>query len=244
MDTTFSDAEIENCTLRNPREILFQIKGLIKRGEPISVLFQEGRQSFLTVLLEVAEDSGLLYFDIGGSEETNEAFLNSPQSTFVTHVEGIRYQFVARQGRRINWRNAPALAVPIPESLLRLQRRQFFRLSLPTTKPFVCRLARGTRNEKALPLHDISVGGIGIISPQPVEFEPLEHFENCWIDLHESGVLAVTLEVRHLEVSENRMGKKQWHVGFQFVRLSPLNDTLIQRFMARLQAERAALQTG
>ena len=244
MDTTFSDEEIENCTLRSPREILFQLKGLIKRNEPISVLFQEGRQSFLTVLLGVSEEAGLLYFDIGGSDETNDAFLKSEQSTFVTFVDGIRYQFSARKGRKLTHGGGPALAVPLPASLLRLQRRQFFRLALPTTKPYICRICRGTAQEKAIPVHDISVGGIGILSPQPIDFEPLEKLENSWIDLHDSGVLAVTLEVRYIATRENRTGKALWHVGCKFLSLSPLNDTLIQRFIARLQAERKALQAG
>ena len=61
MDTTYSEEELERCTLRNPREVIFQLRGMIKRGDRVTVLFQEGRQSFLTVLLDLSEDKGLLY---------------------------------------------------------------------------------------------------------------------------------------------------------------------------------------
>ncbi len=64
MDNTYSDEELERCTLHSPREVIFQLRGMIKRGDRVTVLFQEGRQSFLTVLLDVSEDKGLLYFDI------------------------------------------------------------------------------------------------------------------------------------------------------------------------------------
>lgn len=244
MDNTYSDEDIENCTLRSPREIAFLLRGLIKRGDRTTVLFQEGRQSFLTVLLDISEDAGLLYFDIGGSNDTNQAFLKSEQSTFTTFVDGIRIQFSAKKGQEIKWRGESAFAVPLPKSLLRLQRREFFRLSLPTTKPYICRLQRGSKQEKSFPLHDISVGGVGIFSPHPLDYEPLEKLENCWIDLHDTGVLAVTLEVRYVNPLESRTGKPLWHLGCRYVKLSPLNETLIQRFMARLEAERKALAAG
>lgn len=244
MDHTYTDEEIERCTLRSRREIVFQLRGLIKRGERISVLFHEGKQSFLTVLLDVSEEHGLLYFDIGGSNDTNQSFLRSGHSSFSTFVDGIRIQFSAGQGKETRLQGEPAFAVPLPASLLRLQRREFFRLQLPSSKPYICRIRRGTPQEKALPLHDISVGGIGVISPQPMDYEPLEKLENCWIDLHDSGMLAVTLETRYVNPLENRQGKPLWHLGCRFLKLSALNETLIQRFMARLEAERKSLLAG
>ena len=56
-------------------------------------------------------------------------------------------------------------------------------------------------------------------------------------------MLQVTLEVRYLRPIESRTGKPLWHLGCRFVNLSPLNETLIQRFMARLEAEHKALAT-
>ena len=173
----------------------------------------------------------------------NQAFLKSEQSTFTTHIDGVRIQFTAKKGGEVTLNGDAALAVPIPANMLRLQRRDYFRLQLPSTKPYICRIRRGTPQEKALPLHDISVGGVGIHSPQPLDYEPLEKLENSWIDLHDSGVLAVTLEVRHIDAIESRTGRKLWHLGCRFVNLSPLNETLIQRFMARLEAEHKALAT-
>lgn len=244
METTYSDEEIERCTLRNPREIIFLLRDLVKRGERISVLFQEGRQSFLTVLIDVSEEKKQLYFDIGGSDETNRAFLKAEQCTFNTFVESIRIQFSVQQCREMTLRGERVFAAPLPKSILRLQRREFFRLQLPTTKPFNCRIRRGTPQEENHPLYDISVGGIGIHSAKPIDFTQLEILENCWIDLHDKAMLNVTLEVRYVNALESRTGKPLWHLGCKFINLSPLNETLIQRFMARIEAERRALSAG
>ena len=141
-------------------------------------------------------------------------------------------------------RGEPVFAVPLPPSILRLQRREVFRLQLPSAKPYVCRIRRGSPEEIALPLHDISVGGIGIFTPQALNYEPLEKLENCWIDLHDNGMLAMTLEVRYVTPMESRTGKPLWHLGCRFVDLSAANETQIQRFMARIEAERRALSGG
>ena len=244
MDNTYTDEEIERCTLHNRREIVFQLRGMIKRGDRVSVIFQEGKQSFLTVLIDIAENDGLLYFDIGGSSEINQAYLKATHSTFSTFIDGIRLQFPAVQGRETKLKGERVLAVPIPKTLLRLQRREVFRLQLPSAKPYTCRIRRGTPEETLLPLHDISVGGIGIHATQPLEYAPLEKLESCWIDLADNGMLNVTLEVRYVHPIESRTGKSFWHLGCRFVDLSPASETQIQRFMARIEAERRALSAG
>ena len=241
MDNTYSEEELERCTLRNPREVIFQLRGMIKRGDRVTVLFQEGRQSFLTVLIDLSENKGLLYIDIGGSNEMNQAFLKSEQSTFTTFVDGVRIQFTARKGSEVTLDGEKTFAVPIPSSMLRLQRREYFRLQLPSTKPYVCRIRRGSPQEKALPLHDISVGGLGILSTTPLDYTQLEKLDNCWLDLRESGMIRCGLEVRYINAMESRTGKPLWHMGCKFINQPPSDETLIQRFMARIEAERRAL---
>lgn len=57
----------------------------------------KGSESFLTVLIDVSEDRDRLYLDIGGSDDTNRAFLNSRRCQFSAIVDGIRIQFARRQ---------------------------------------------------------------------------------------------------------------------------------------------------
>ena len=244
MDNTYSEKDIERCTLTSPHEIVFQIKGLIKRGDRISVVFQEGRQSFLTVLMDISPRDGLFYFDIGGSKEVNDAFLKAESCTFTTFVEGIRIQFPAKGCRETTLHGETVFAAPIPQAMLRLQRREMFRLQLPSAKPFTCRFRRGTPKEEMLPLHDISVGGIGILTSTPLNYVQMDVLENCWLDLHENGMIRCALEVRYVSTTEGRTGKPFWHMGCKFVNLPSADEVQIQRFMARIEAERRALAAG
>ncbi|MBK7357370.1 flagellar brake protein [Propionivibrio sp.] len=241
MSNPYTDEDIERCTLSGSREILFQLRSLIKHSERVSVTFDEGRQSFLTVLIDISADDGQLIFDIGGSEETNRAFLKAERCQFAGILEGIRIQFYVKQARMVKINGEHVFTVDLPSSILRLQRRDAFRLHLPTTKPYICRVRRGSANEKALPLRDISVGGIGTQVAEQLAYDPLERLENSWIDLRESGIFTVTLEVRYIQSTESRSGKPLWHMGCRFLNLTAHDETLIQRFMARVEAERRAL---
>lgn len=241
MGNTYTDEDIERCTLTGSREILFQLRSLIKHSERVSVSFDEGRQSFLTVLIDVSAEDGQLVFDIGGSEEINRAFLKAERCLFAGVLEGIRIQFYARRARMATINGEKVFTVDLPASILRLQRRDAFRLHLPTTKPYICRVRRGSAHEKTLPLRDISVGGIGIQVAEQLAYEPMERLENSWIDLRDSGIFSVTLEVRYIRSTESRSGKPLWHMGCQYLNLSAHDETLVQRFMARVEAERRAL---
>jgi flagellar brake protein len=241
MSNTHTDDELERCTLSGHREILFQLRNLIRHNERVSVTFDEGRQSFLTVLIDISADEGSLYFDIGGSEDTNHAFLKSDRCQFAGIVGGIRIQFSGKHPRLAKLAGENVFAIPFPKNLLRLQRREAFRLQLPSTKPYICRIRRGTPGEIALPLYDISVCGLGIQVNEKPEFGPMEKLENCWLDLREFGMFPVTLEVRYIMDTESRSHRPIWHMGCQFINLAPSNETLIQRFMARIEVERRAL---
>ncbi len=239
-----TDDDLERCTLSGRREILYQLRSLIRQKARVSVSFDEGRQTFLTVLIAVSDDESQLYFDISGSEESNIAFLKAERCQFAAVIEGIRLQFSARQARRMTFNGDAVFAIVLPKSLVRLQRRDAFRLQLPSTRPYVCLIRKGSPEEATLPLYDISVGGLGIQLSEQLQYESMEKLENSWIDLRDSGVLAVTLEVRYIMAKEGKTGKTIWHMGCRFLKPSPANETIIQRFMARIEAERRALSAS
>lgn len=241
MTSSYSEEDFERCTLSGRREILFQLRNLIRQNVRISVTFDEGRHSFLTVLIDVSESVDVLYFDVGGSEETNRAFMKAERCVFSAVVEGIRLQFSAGKVTTTRLAGESVFAVAVPKTMLRLQRREAFRLQLSSAKPYTCRVRRGSTQEKLLPINDISVSGLGIQVADALAYEPMEILENCWIDLRESGMITVQLEVRHIMARESRTGKTLWHMGCRFMNLAPANETQIQRFMARIEVERRAL---
>ena len=62
------DDDIDAFTITREREILFQLHKLIIDHEPLSVFFDDGQESMLTMAIHVDEEKGQLYLDWGGSQ--------------------------------------------------------------------------------------------------------------------------------------------------------------------------------
>ena len=245
MSATYSAEDIKRCTLTGRRDILFQIRSLIRQNPRVSVAFDNGKHTFLSVLIEVSADETLLFFDRGGSEKLNRVFLQTERCQFLGDTNGIRIQFITSkpQLKRLP-SGEEVFAVPMPASMLRLQRRDAFRLSLHSAKPYFCCFNTTVPNQNRLAISDISIGGVGFTLTSRPSFESMQQIEKNTIDLREFGVLQVALEIRYVFPGKNRQKKPVWYMGCRFVKLSSSAENAIQRFMAKIEVERRALSAG
>jgi len=233
--------ELEQYTLTNRREIVFYLNELINHHERVSVSFNEGRDVLLTLLLEADTDRDTLIFDVGGSETINQRLLQSKRNFFVANPGGVRNQFLCGPVRETTWRNRRAFATNLPQSYVRLQRREFFRLILPITRRPKC-VFKGGRPLKdwVMEVVDIGIGGVGLESPQsPLPFGQRDVLAKASIDLQSFGVLQADLEVCH--VAQLTLGNKIiGRLGCHFVRLSSGQEMMLQRFITQIQREEKA----
>ncbi len=241
---TITADEVERFTTNNRREIIFYLNQLIGDGERVSVIFNSGNDTLLTVLLHVDEENDTLVFDWGSSEETNRRLLRSDRNLFLCAPHGVRNQFATGAVREITYRGRPAFATQIPRSYTRLQRREFFRLVLPITRRPLCHIPREGSEPIALSVVDISIGGIALEIPgsQP-PFEIGEILKGARIDLKGVGPLTVDLEVRNRNVIQ-RGDKSFGRVGCNFLNLSRGMEGQLQRFITEVQREARARMGG
>ena len=239
------DENLDEFTTTFGREIIFNIRQLIERGERVSVVFDEGRDTFLTVLLAVKEEEGTLIFDWGGSEQTNNRFLQSERNFFVCAPQGVHNQFLTGRAWEVGFKGRRAFAVRLPAKYTRLQRRQFFRLVLPMTQRPQCTLAAAEgESPPVFPVVDIGIGGVGIETPANAPgFEHGQKLVGAAIDLKSFGVLRTDLEIR-FNGSIQRGNKLMGRLGCMFVKLSPAQEHQLQRFITHVQREERARQAG
>ena len=232
--TTTENLDAFAITFR--REIVFYLRQLVNEATPISVVFDEGRNSLLTLLLDVDEEKNQVIFDWGGSEDTNKLLLASPRNYFVAHPQGVRNQFATAQAQAVTYRKRPAFSAPMPDKYVRLQRREFFRLVLPISQRPACRLTLPEGQVLNLETMDISLGGVALeipVLPIPLETGQIV---NAQINLGSTGPLQVDLELRHLE-SLVRGARPAIHLGCRFARLSLAQETKIQQYISHIQRE-------
>lgn len=223
--------------------VAFMLTGFARERDPFSVQFGGGQEMFLTTLLAVEPHSGVLIFDCSGSEETNHKFLASERNVFVGRPAGIHVQFVTGAPREVKYEGGRAFAVGVPKHLVRLQRREYFRIETPRVRPlqFFGRLPGGGLLN--LPAHDISVAGIGLTAGSPPAGPEIGMaLENCHCALPEDEQdLFFRATVRHITARESRGGVQQWRIGLHFADLPGNAENRIQRYIARVERERHEL---
>jgi len=234
--------------LHSRKEILFILRAMRDKGALITVYFNQGNDFLLTTLIDIVDDGALL-FDPGGSAEMNRKAAASDKLVFIATHEKVKIQFTLNRLRATVHGGRDALRGDVPDALLRLQRREYYRLTAPVANPLKCsipvKLADGSQTLVATTVIDISGGGLAMMAPpEGVEFETDHLFENCRIDLPDVGTLNATLRVRSIFEVTLRSGARVKRSGCQFVDLPAHMTTLIQRYIIRVERERKARESG
>ena len=233
--------------LRARSEITFVLKSLLDHVSQITIFFNEGKDLLLTTLIAIEQDR--ILFDFGASSEINRKAQVVPKLFCVASLEKVRVQFILRGVHQITFQGRPAFAAAFPEELLRLQRREFFRLTMPITRPLKCQIPiaeaeSGNNFVVDVNVVDISGGGLSIAMPEGLEFSRDKEFSNCRVELPEVGVLTCTLKIRNQFEIVLRSGGHVRRAGCQFINLPGPMLTLVQRYIIKVERERKARESG
>ena len=128
------------------------------------------------------------------------------------------------------------LAIPIPDSMLWIQRRQFYRVRVPLGVPAYLEVDKNSGGFDKFTLHDISAGGLAFIDvDNRFKLEPGTLIENCRLFLPEHANGEITLEVKgSFPVNRNKREAGQ-RVGCTFVNLNMGFGAHIQRYIHTLE---------
>ena len=236
--------------MENPREIAFYLELLAKRHCILTAYINEGQQFFLTSIVAFDQAAGTLFLDPSNALESNADAQAARQITLVTSLDRVKMQMRLPPLRAGNYQGLGVLAAPIPNALLRLQRREFFRLEPPLATPLRCQLAAKTAAGQALTfelsLSDISGGGVSLIAAtEQAQYFPRDAlFQNCRLEIPGEGVIQVNLRVRKTFEISGHGGEHNLRVGCEFVNLPGTRLAFIERYIARIERERKARASG
>lgn len=223
-------------------EIVALLQSIGRPGTLTTVYFDQQASFAVIALLAVNPEFEEVVFDNASDELAQRRLLGAESLTFVAFVDHIKIQFSARKAEPTMFEGRPAFRVRLPEQLLRLQRRDFFRVRTPITRPAHCLVpyGEGSKQYEKLRLLDISVGGMAVLArPEKFELPVGARIEECFLDLPGIGSVGVSLEVRHLANPSHDDQARS--VGCEFVDITPLARTLIQRYVNKLDAEHRRL---
>ncbi len=243
-------ADYSQFLLHSTSEILAVLRSLIQKGAMITVHFDQGQSFLLTTMLALRPDNREFILDLGSNEEMNRKALLAGKLIFTTIIDKVKVQFSLSKLAQTQHEGRAAFLGTMPETLLRLQRREYFRLSTPIVTPVklitITRKPDNSALQVELPLLDVSGGGVGLMAPlnHAQLFERGDTLSDCKMMLPEEGLLVVTLCVRNLFDVSTRSGSHYVRMGCEFVNLPASRLTMVQRYITRIERERKAKLSG
>ncbi len=234
--------------ISNALEIARTLRGLSHRNEMVSAFFNEGRDLLLTAVLDVQPENHIVMLDYGSNDTLNNHILKAEKIIFVTALDHVKIQWVSQHIALASFDGRPAFRIPMPAEILYLQHREYYRLATSVLNPLHCRIPSEQGTVVEIALADISAGGIGIILPNPIpetlKPEVGKLYPGCRIELPDSGTVEFTISIRSIWEASLRNGNKCTHAGCQFIDIRPGMQSMIQRYISKMERERISHMPG
>jgi len=246
-----NDQELENWhdyEVGSRREIVQLLRQIGEKHQLVRMLVKGEADVCVTTVLDVDADTNSLVLDRSIERMQNERIVEAGKVRCDTTLDKIRILFTAENLRPTLFEGEAALRADIPPSLIRLQRREYYRMETPVSNPVRAILPlplEAGAGTGVFPLHDISCGGIAVLDNKlQLDTTIGARLPNCRIELPEIGPVTVTLEVRNsldLTLLNNKTNRR---IGLQFVDISRGGMAGVQRYITKLERERNARLAG
>lgn len=234
--------DIEQYQIYSRMEMLSIFRAIIEQRSFVTVYFNQGDDFLVTNLVAANPDFEELVCDMGSDTEANQRMLAAQRLLFVSFVESIKVQFSVARAEPTTFQGHAAFRIRMPDSILRFQRRNYYRVPLPTMRNITCQIPRPDAPGQLLEVRilDLSVGGIAMmLLPSDLRLEHGMLLQNCKIEIPEFGTVTAALEIRHLRPEENQADTQR--VGCQFVGIPAPMMSLLQRYINQVDRERRQL---
>jgi len=241
---------LEEFLLRGQRQICRLFQEMIGNHSLVSVHLLPGGLSFLSTIITLSDDEEWIFIDTSPNETIHRRCLQTERLLCVTQLNKVRIQFRLQNIMEVSLEGRPTLAAPIPNEILRLQRRDAFRLQVPLSHDLKCILPlpesehehhhrRGDprKNGVEAPVIDISAGGLSLEVPFTKTAPAVgDQIDGCYLKLP-GNLIPVNLEIRNHGRRILGNGKEVLRLGCSFISLPVQNANQIQRYIYQIERE-------
>ena len=231
------------------KEIIALLRNISEKKQLVTMLIRGQAETCVTSILAVDADSGTVYLDCSIDPAQNQRIAQAGRISFETSLDKIRILFAADTGvKAATYEGTAAFTMPLPDSMIRLQRREFYRMPTPVSNPVRAVIPMPFElggGSNIFPLADISCGGIAILDNKFVLGNTIGNtYEGCKIELPEIGTVTTTLRIRNSLDLTLLNSKSNRRLGCAFVDISRGNLANVQRYITKLERERNARLAG
>lgn len=251
MQANMMDSGLENWhdfEVESRREVIALLRGICDKNQLIRMLIHGESDVCVTSILAVDAEHDCVILDRSINQDQNRRILAAKGISFETTLDKIRILFVSERAEECTHGHGPALKIALPASLIRLQRREYYRMSTPVSNPVRVHIplpAELGGGITPFPLADISCGGIAIMDNKLMLGDTIgKQYPGCRIDLPEIGSVSTTLQIRNsldMTLLNNKLNRR---LGCQFLDIPRAMLANVQRYITRLERERNARIAG
>jgi c-di-GMP-binding flagellar brake protein YcgR len=242
--------DMEPYRIRSRQEIITLLRSLAMRHQLLHMDFDGIEESLVTAILKVHEPDGSLIVSGASTAYGNQRIVESGEITFETVLDRVRIVFSVNHAEICEYQNRAALRMAIPASLIRLQRRESFRVPIPAATPARCTIQLPHDSERgagpvSVALQNVSGGGIAIIDEAMALDDTIGRiYEDCRIDLPGASPIVTKLQIRNSRNVRLANGKTVRRLGCLFLDLPRPMMAAVQRYILNLEREQNARLSG
>lgn len=239
----YRSEDLPQHAIHNRNQIVYLLRGLLASGALVSLTPQHKRWNIITSLLDLDDESAV--FDRAHDEALHRQLLDGIAVSVSSALDGVPIVFATRGARAVEHEGREVFAIDLPETVYRLQRRDFFRVHLPVANPVLLRVpAQETTGIPAFtaPVIDLGMGGVAFTDDSGLL--PLQvgtTLDNCRLYLPDIAPVEMTLEVRDTVNLPLRNGLYRLRAGCRFATLPNAYAVTLQRYIMELEQSRRQL---
>lgn len=224
------------------------LREISKRVEPVTVHLGRDEDDkdrfFVTSIVEVDRKHNVMHIERAQVEAFNRLTNGRDDLHCAARLDRVPIEFVITAPKPSTYKDYETFAVPLPEVLVRMQRRAYYRLAIASSTHAVVKLAVKIPKSNQVQTYtalitDLSLGGIGCDLPQQVDldFEPGMLLENCALHLPDMPSIEAHLEIR--VCFQKHIGALTgWHLGFMYVDMPENVANQIQKYIYLAERDR------
>jgi c-di-GMP-binding flagellar brake protein YcgR len=190
----------------------------------------------------VNETKNTLILDSARGDALNHDLLSGKGADFVAQIDGVSISFTTGPVTLCEFEKLPALRIALPQSMVRLQRREHFRVPMPIANPARCLIPVPLgMDDETIHTHivDIGCGGVALVDPSGrLGTETGRRLPDCRLLLPETDVVVTMLEVRNTAQIRLQNGAFQTRLGCKFIDLPNDMAAHLQRFVMDIERAR------
>lgn len=224
-------------SVEDPTAVRRVLDDLVRARAAVVLYLPTNFQVFLVSRL-LGHDSRGLVFDFFADPLLTRPLLGGNALIVVAMLESIKVQFVAPDPVQRRSPDGPELLCGLPAEVIRIQRREDFRVRPPVRSPVVCVMRAPGGSEDRFQVSDISAAGVALLAPAGGTLpQPGEIREHCRLEIPGLPAIPCDLEVR----THGALDRGSVRVGCRFLRPAPESQRAVQRYVMDVECGRVPL---